>query len=107
MPQCVRPLQQGCKAPMRLGIGGLHGGGSYERHGLTLVTTLGGARRCACRWPPWWRARGSTCCFDNISKRRFCRVSLVVVLLVGGSPCWLCEFSCTVLGCLHGDVTHS
>jgi hypothetical protein len=54
--QCVRLLQQLCKGPRSVGVGGLHGGGSYERRGLTLVAMLGGAHCCMGRQYPWWRA---------------------------------------------------
>jgi hypothetical protein len=62
--------RQLCKAPMS--VGSLHGGGSYERHGLTH-------------------------CFDGISKRRLRRISWSRFALLGGSPCRLYVPSCIVL----------
>jgi hypothetical protein len=72
---CVQLLRQVCEAPMNVSVDSLHGRGSYERCGLTLVTTLGGAWGCEGWQPLQWRTRGSTHCFNGISKRRFQRAS--------------------------------
>jgi hypothetical protein len=44
--------------------------------------------------------------FQRHLQEEFRRASLVVVLL-GGSPCRLCEFSCSVLSCHDGDISNS